>query len=179
MAHIEVFTGPMFSGKTTGLMDRVLYYADFAVPLLLVKHASDTRYVEQSISTHDQRKLPCEVATRVSDIAVLVEKTKARIVAIDEAQFFDGKLVDWVVLARAVGITTILAGLDRDSEGRVFGPMGDLLAQADLVHKRTLECSCGMLAVQTRRKPDAPEGMVGGAERYESVCWACYYKSQT
>jgi thymidine kinase len=166
----------MFSGKTTGLMDRVLYYADFSVPLLLIKHASDTRYAEQAVLTHDQRKLPCEVASSVSDIAVLVEKTKARIVAIDEAQFFDDKLVDWVVLARAVGITVILAGLDRDSRGLVFGPMGGLLAQADLVHKRTLECPCGMLAVQTRRKADAPEGMVGGAERYESVCWTCYYK---
>lgn len=175
MAHIEIFTGPMFAGKTTGLMDMVLYYRTLNVPVLLVKHASDTRYAGTAVVTHDHRALECEPARSVSDIAILVEKHNARIVAIDEAQFFDDTLVSWVTLARAVGITTLLAGLDRDSEGRVFGPMGALLAQADVVHKKTTECPCGLLAYQTRRKADAPEGMVGGSERYESVCWRCFY----
>jgi len=53
--------------------------------------------------------------------------------------------------------------------------MGELLAQADVVHKLNAYCRCGFRAHQTRRKLNAPEGMIGGSERYESVCWKCYY----
>ena len=74
-----------------------------------------------------------------------------------------------------MGIAVIVAGLDRESSGKTFGPMGELLAQADVVHKLNAYCRCGFRAHQTRRKLDAPEGMIGGSERYESVCWKCYY----
>jgi thymidine kinase len=99
-----------------------------------------------------------------------------KVVAIDEVQFFEGDVAGWAVLARSVGISVIVAGLDRESSGKTFGPMGEILAQADVVNKLTTDCKCGLLAHQTRRRPDAPEGMVGGSERYESVCWGCYYR---
>jgi thymidine kinase len=116
-------------------------------------------------------------AGNVTDIALLTQQhPDTKVVAIDEVQFFDKDVVGWAVLARSVGISVLAAGLDRESSGRTFGPMGELLAQADVVHKLKTDCRCGLLAHQTRRKPDAPEGMVGGPERYESVCWDCYYR---
>ena len=179
MATIEVFTGPMFSGKTTGLLDRVHYFRGAGVPVLLVKHASDTRYdAGRTVTTHSGIALACHAANDVTDIAILTQNNPdAKVVAIDEVQFFEGDVAGWAVLARSVGISVIVAGLDRESSGKTFGPMGELLAQADAVHKLTTDCKCGLLAHQTRRRPDAPEGMVGGSERYESVCWACYYRT--
>jgi len=178
MATIEVFTGPMFAGKTTGLLDRVHYFRGAGVPTLLVKHASDKRYGSgQSVTTHSGVALACMSASDVTDIAILAQQNPdVKVVAIDEVQFFDGDVAGWAVLARSVGISVIFAGLDRESSGKTFGPMGELLAQADVVHKLKTDCKCGLLAHQTRRKPDAPEGMVGGSERYESVCWDCYYR---
>lgn len=179
MATIEVFTGPMFSGKTTGLLDRVHYFRGAGVAALLVKHASDMRYdAGRSVTTHSGIALACEPAKDVTDIAILTQNhPDVKVVAIDEVQFFEGDVAGWAVLARAVGISVIVAGLDRESSGRTFGPMGEILAQADVVHKLTTDCKCGLLAHQTRRRPDAPEGMVGGSERYESVCWGCYYRT--
>jgi thymidine kinase len=177
MATIEVFTGPMFAGKTTGLIDRTLFFQGAGVPVLLVKHASDTRYAGTAVVTHSGVALDCKAALNVVDIALLLQlQPEVKVVAIDEVQFFENDIVEWAVLARSVGISVLAAGLDRESSGRTFGPMGDLLAQADVVHKIKTECRCGLLAHQTRRKPDAPEGMVGGSERYESVCWECYYR---
>ena len=177
MATIEVFTGPMFAGKTTGLLDRVHYFRGAGVPTLLVKHASDTRYAGHAVVTHNGVTLDCLPAMNTTDVALLTQQnTDVKVVAIDEVQFFDPDIVGWAVLARSVGIAVIVAGLDRESSGRTFGPMGKLLAQADVVHKLKTDCQCGLLAHQTRRKPDAPEGMVGGLERYESVCWDCYYR---
>jgi thymidine kinase len=178
MATIEVFTGPMFAGKTTGLLDRVHYFRGAGVPVLLVKHASDMRYdAGRTVTTHSGVTMACHSAHDVTEIAVLTQNTPdVKVVAIDEVQFFEGDMAGWAVLARAIGISVIVAGLDRESSGRTFGPMGELLAQADVVHKLKTDCRCGLLAHQTRRKPDAPEGMVGGSERYESVCWGCYYR---
>ena len=177
MATIEVFTGPMFAGKTTGLIDRTLFFQGAGVPVLIIKHASDTRYAGTAVVTHSGVALECKAASNVVDIALLTQQhPEVKVVAIDEVQFFENDVVEWAVLARSVGISVLAAGLDRESSGRTFGPMGDLLAQADVVHKIKTECRCGLLAHQTRRKPDAPEGMVGGAERYESVCWDCYYR---
>jgi thymidine kinase len=178
MATIEVFTGPMFAGKTTGLLDRVHYFRGAGVPTLLVKHVSDKRYdAGRTVTTHSGIALACESAGDVTDIAILTQNNPdVKVVAIDEVQFFEGDVAGWAVLARSVGISVIVAGLDRESSGRTFGPMGELLAQADVVHKLKTDCRCGLLAHQTRRKPDAPEGMVGGSERYESVCWDCYYR---
>jgi thymidine kinase len=179
MATIEVFTGPMFSGKTTGLLDRVHYFRGAGVPVLLVKHASDMRYdAGSTVTTHSGIALACHPAHDVTDIAILTQNNPdAKVVAIDEVQFFEGDTAGWAVLARSVGISVIVAGLDRESSGKTFGPMGELLAQADVVHKLKTDCKCGLLAHQTRRRPDAPEGMVGGSERYESVCWGCYYRT--
>ena len=178
MATIEVFTGPMFAGKTTGLLDRVHYFRGAGVPVLLVKHASDRRYdTGGTVTTHSGIALACESASDVTDIAILTQnRPDVKVVAIDEIQFFEGDVAGWAVLARSVGISVIVAGLDRESSGKTFGPMGEILAQADVVHKLTTECKCGLLAHQTRRRADAPEGMVGGSERYESVCWGCYYR---
>jgi thymidine kinase len=178
MATIEVFTGPMFSGKTTGLLDRVHYFRGAGVQTLLVKHASDMRYdAGRTVTTHSGIALACEPAENMTDVAVLVQnQPDVKVVAIDEIQFFGNDIAGWAVLARAVGVSIIAAGLDRESSGKTFGPMGALLAQADVVHKLTTDCKCGLLAHQTRRRPDAPEGMVGGSERYESVCWGCYYR---
>ena len=179
MATIEVFTGPMFSGKTTGLLDRVHCFRGAGVSVLLVKHASDMRYdAGSTVTTHSGIALACHLAHDVTDIAILTQNNPdAKVVAIDEVQFFEGDAAGWAVLARSVGISVIVAGLDRESSGKTFGPMGELLAQADVVHKLKTDCKCGLLAHQTRRRPDAPEGMVGGSERYESVCWGCYYRT--
>jgi thymidine kinase len=177
MATIEVFTGPMFAGKTTGLLDRVHYFRGAGIPTLLVKHASDKRYdTGGTVTTHSGIVLACESASDVTDIAILTQNNPGvKVVAIDEVQFFEGDVAGWAVLARSVGIAVIVAGLDRESSGKTFGPMGELLAQADVVHKLNAYCRCGFRAHQTRRKLNAPEGMIGGSERYESVCWKCYY----
>lgn len=176
MATIEVFTGPMFAGKSTRLLNRVATFTDAGAEVLLVKHATDTRYAEKAIVTHDGKRLDAHVANSGNDLTVLLEKHPAKIVAVDEVQFFDHSFVSWARKARAEGVTVVCAGLDRDSQGQPFGPMPYLLAFADAVHKLAGECPCGLLAVQTRRKADAPQGFIGGSERYESVCWPCFYK---
>ena len=178
MATIEIWTGPMFAGKTTGLLDRVYQFQEAGVPVLMLKHASDTRYDSgAAVTTHSGVSLAAQPAKDMNDLYhALYYRPDVKVVAVDEIQFFPHGVVAWAREARAKGITVLLAGLDRESTGEFFGPMPWLLAHADVVHKLSGECACGLKAYQTRRKKDAPEGFVGGSERYESVCWGCWYR---
>jgi thymidine kinase len=175
MATVEVFCGPMFAGKTTRLLGRISQFRDLGVEVLVIKHATDKRYADHAIATHDGQRLDAFVANSGNDIQTLLVNHPAKVVAIDEAQFFDHSLVAWVRKGRLDGLTVLIAGLDRDSNSSPFGPMPWLLSHADVVEKIPAKCRCELPAVQTRRKAGAPEGTVGGSERYESVCWSCYY----
>lgn len=77
------------------------------------------------------------------------------------------------------GRVVIVAGLELDFRGRVFGAMGQLMAQADRVEKLTAVCAvCGSTkANRTQRlingKPASyndPVVLVGAAEAYEARC---------
>lgn len=179
MATIEIFTGPMFAGKTTGLIDRMVFYSGAGVKTLLIKHASDTRYAGAAVVTHSGVALEAKPAADVDALNTLMaEHPDVKVVGLDEVQFFGQGVVAWARDLRMRGVTVILAGLDRESNANYFGPMPWLLAHADIVNKLSAECECGLKAYQTRRRTSAPSGMVGGAERYEVLCWTCWFKKQ-
>lgn len=178
MAIIEMWTGPMFAGKTTNMLGRVYEWQQAGVEVLLLKHAADKRYGDgTSVTTHEGVTLAAELAENVEDLhQAIYYRPTAKVVAVDEVQWFDEGIVPWARIARSKGITVLLAGLDRRSAGDPFDPMPLLLAHADVVHKLSGTCSCGSRAHQTMRRKDAPDGWVGGAERYETVCWPCWHE---
>jgi thymidine kinase len=103
---------------------------------------------------------------------------KERIVAIDEAQFFDAGLVQVCTDLAKHGVRVIIAGLDMDYLGKPFGPMPDLLCMAEYVTKVHAICvSCGNLAQYSHRTTkDEGQVLVGAVEKYEPLCRSCYNK---
>ena len=76
-------------------------------------------------------------------------------VAVEEAQFFDEGIVDACRSLADSGYQVIVAGLDMDFRGRPFGPMPDLLAEADEVVKLRAICAiCGRDASRSQRLID-------------------------
>jgi thymidine kinase len=51
--HIELIIGPMFAGKSTELIRRVKRLTISGKRVLNIKYKEDTRYSDDSISTHD------------------------------------------------------------------------------------------------------------------------------
>lgn len=104
------------------------------------------------------------------------------VVAIDEVQFFDREIVAVCEKLAEQGKRVICAGLDMDFRGVPFGPMPDLLARAEDVHKLHAICVvCGEEASRTQRlingRPaaiDDPIVLVGAAEVYEARCRECH-----
>ena len=86
---IEVVCGSMFSGKTEELIRR-LKRAEFASQkILLVKPQIDDRYHKKNVVSHQGSSFEALTVNNATEILEIWKKEK--IVAIDEAQFFDEK----------------------------------------------------------------------------------------
>jgi thymidine kinase len=173
---IEVICGSMFSGKTEELIRRLKRVEFAQQKLLLFKPAIDNRYHEEQVVSHKGSSLE---AIPVSNSAeILKHWKKERIVAIDEAQFFDAGLVDVCADLAKHGVRVIIAGLDMDYLGKPFGPMPSLLCMAEYVTKVHAICvSCGNLAQYSHRtSKDEGQVLVGAVEKYEPLCRSCYNK---
>lgn len=173
---IEVICGSMFSGKTEELIRR-LKRAEFASQkILLVKPQIDDRYHKENVVSHQGTSFEAVTVAQASEI--LTEWKMERIVAIDEAQFFDMGLVDVCNQLAKQGVRVIIAGLDMDFQGVPFGPMPHLLSIAEYVTKVHAICvSCGNLAQFSHRTvDDKSQVLVGAVEEYKPLCRTCYNK---
>jgi thymidine kinase len=173
---IEVICGSMFSGKTEELIRR-LRRAEFAKQkILLIKPKVDDRYHKENVVSHQGNSFDAVCVNTACEILEIW--TNEKIVAIDEAQFFDDALIDVCTELSAKGVRVILAGLDMDFKGVPFGPMPQLLSIAEYVSKVHAICvSCGNLAQFSHRTVSANEQvLVGATEEYKPLCRACYTK---
>lgn len=179
---IEVISGVMFAGKSEELIRRVRRGIIARRRAQVFKSHLDSRYTGlYSVSSHDGTELEATPVDSAAEIFRLVRPDSA-IVAIDEAQFLDPDIVKVSTLLAGRGIRVILAGTDTDFRGEPFGPMGDLMAMAEMVTKLQAICVvCGDPACRNQRlidgKParwDSPTIMIGGRESYEARCRHCH-----
>ena len=171
---IEVVCGSMFSGKTEELIRRLkrAQYANLRVAIY--KPALDNRYDATDIVSHDGLRITSIPVATAADINPIISEID--IIGIDEAQFFDMELVDIVKDLAFKGIRVICAGLDMDFNKKGFGPMPELMAQADYVTKLHAICVvCGDGANYSYRKTTSAETIVlGEKDVYEARCRLCY-----
>jgi len=177
---VEVVAGPMFSGKSEELIRRVTRAMIARQSVQVFKPLIDDRYDAVAVASHGGRTLRAEAVADVADLRVRIDPI-TRVIAVDEAQFFDDGLVDVVLELADRGRRVIVAGLDLDFRGAPFGPMPQLLAHAEIVEKLTAICRCGKAATRTQRliagepaHEDDPVILVGAAEAYEPRCRACH-----
>ncbi len=172
---IEVIAGPMFSGKSEELI-RLLKRAMIArLRVQVFKPRLDNRYSEGDVVSHSQMRVPCELVERAGEIRPRLDP-RTEVVGIDEAQFFDDALPSVCGHLANLGKRVIVAGLDMDYRGVPFGPMPELLAVAEEVHKIHAICtSCGSPAAYTQRLIESDELVVVGATgAYEARCRRCH-----
>ena len=174
---IEVVCGSMFSGKTEELIRR-LRRAEFAnQKILLVKPKIDNRYHRENVVSHKGSRFEALCVESAKDILDLWDHQK--VVAIDEAQFFDDGIVEVCSELARRNVRVIIAGLDMDFTGTPFGPMPHLLSIAEYITKVHAIClSCGNLAQFSHRTVEQKEQvLVGAVEEYKPLCRTCFNKT--
>ncbi len=171
---IEVVCGGMFSGKTEELIRRARRAQIAGQKVLIVKPVTDTRYSESEVVSHNETSLP-GIRVNTADQIVLLT-SDARVVCIDEAQFFDNRLIDVANTLANDGKRVIIAGLDMDYLGKPFEPMPQLLAIAEYVTKLHAICAeSGMMASYSQRIVDSSDRvLVGENESYEPRARHCF-----
>ena len=171
---IEVICGSMFSGKTEELIRRLRRAQIAKMPTIIFKPRIDSRYSENHIVSHNQLKLESFVVDSPDQILKLAEN--ASVVAIDEAQFFDNTILDICKTLASQGKRVVVAGLDTDYRGLPFGPMPQLMCEADYLDKLRAICiQCGNPATYTQRtSSDAGQVVIGELDKYEARCRNCY-----
>lgn len=172
---IEVICGPMFSGKSEELIRRLRLSQIAKQRVQIFKHAIDTRYEAEFITSHSDQKFVCTPVDSPEKIIANM-RDATRVVGIDEAQFFDATITDVCERLADRGVRVIVAGLDQDYLGKPFGSMPQLLAIADSVSKNQAVCmACGGLATKSQRVT-TQEGqvVVAAGETYEARCRSCF-----
>jgi len=176
LGWIEVICGSMFSGKTEELLRR-LKRARFANQhVLIFKPQTDVRYSDKKVVSHDANEI---MSTPVENATDILSKVKdADVVAIDEAQFFDDKIIAVCNQLANNGIRVIVAGLDMDFKGKPFGPMPHLMAVAEFVTKVHAICTkTGNLAHFSHRTSENDDlVLLGERTEYEALSRAAFNK---
>ena len=191
--YLELILGPMFSGKSSRLVEIYKQCKFCNISVTVVNHTIDNRYDEDLLSTHDKVKIPCIKTERLldlwtesidleEDIKIIPrskDKIKIRIsevILINEGQFFPD-LEEFVRLLLNDGKKVYICGLDGDFERKKFGTILDLIPLCDKVTKLTSLCSLcknGTPGIFSMRLTNETDQTVVGSDNYIPVCRKCY-----
>ena len=181
--YLELILGPMFSGKTSKILDLYKQCEFSNIPVVVINHTSDKRYSETMLSTHDLKMIPCILASSLCDAMEILEiKNKindATVILINEGQFFND-LYEWTKMMVETNHKEIyICGLDGDFNRNKFGQILDLIPLCDKVTKLKSLCSMcknGTKALFSLRVTEEKEQVLIGSDCYKPVCRACYNK---
>ena len=188
--YLELIIGPMFSGKTSKVLEIYKQCKFCNIPVTIINHSIDTRYHESMISTHDKIMAPCIQTTILSDIWDYkdidshfnensdshIKLRTADVILINEGQFFED-LYEVVVDMLKCNKRVYICGLDSDFERKKFGQILDLIPLCDKVNKLTSLCSqCknGTQGIFSMRLTSDKQQTLVGSDNYIPVCRKCY-----
>lgn len=191
-SHLEVYTGPMFSGKTTDWSSKLnkMMKSLGEDRIAVFKWLNDQRYEQQGqqkqpfdsdfITLNDGGRIPAILVRGVQDMSdYLTENPRKRVVFKSEVQFIPGAFHFFSELLKK-GYQVYLDGLIRDAERTKFGEISELVCLANIVHVKSAYCqNCHCPATESQDRDLLRGGSresqvkVGGSNQYEPRCLDC------
>lgn len=173
MGYINVFSGPMKSGKSSTLIKEARNQVENGKNVKFFKPLMDDRFSKDNIVDRDGNIFPAINIEKIDEI----ENYDADIYLIDEFQFLQGEITAIQKLA-SKGKKFYIAGLNLTTEMKPFGKMGELLCNSDNVKMMTAHCECCNKneAIYTFCTAEKTGDILIGDEMYIPVCAECYTK---
>ena len=181
--YLEIVLGPMFSGKTSKLVEVYKQCRVCDIRVLVVNHADDVRYSQTTLDTHDQAHIPCihhkTLRSVIDDHIDLFTEATPLVVLINEGQFFEDLYTGVHEMVNVHNAHVYVAGLDGDFKREKFGQMLDLIPLCDQVYKLKslcMQCKDGTRAIFSHRidQTNHAQKQVGTTESYVPLCRKCY-----
>lgn len=168
-----LFTGPMFSGKSTSLFVALEKHKYQKRSIVVFKPQIDVRYADSEIVSHNNLRYPAVSISCGADIIsyLTTHDVTPQTIAVDEAFMLPG-IAETLIWLYKSGVSVIVSSLDISASGKVFDEVKEMLPWATRVEKCTAVCTvCGADAQFTHKKVvNEEEVEVGGVELYEARC---------
>lgn len=178
--HLHIILGPMFSGKTSHLINTYKSTDVNKKKTIVINHCIDQRYSHKDeVISHDGESIPCYKLESLREIYSKFNSKELnyqdyKFMFINESQFFhDLHLV--IIFVEKFKLDVYIYGLDGDFQKKAFNNnILQYIPYADTVIKLHAKCSCGANASFTKRLDDNKEQISVGVENYQAVCRNCY-----
>ena len=172
--YLEVIVGPMFSGKTSYLIDVYKNHQGSSQTLKVINYSLDTRYDSEMLSSHDLVKIPCCFTASLENEYESCKESD--IILINEGQFFPDLKKYVFALVEEHHKTVYICGLDSDFQRNKFGELLDLIPYSNKITKLNARCECGGDAIFSHRIVDSTDQVLIGSTNYQPLCRECYHK---
>ncbi|MBQ8468150.1 MAG: thymidine kinase [Clostridia bacterium] len=177
--------GVMGSSKSASALMTAFNYRQKGYNVLLAKPSIDTREGRDVISSRIGLSAECKVFSKSKNLINFVkENGGADVVIVDEAQFCTAKQIDELKELTLNDVVVICYGLKTNFKSELFEGSKRLLELAESVQEIKSVCRCGSKATMNARVvngfviTEGKEIQIGGDEKYEAMCFACYKKYQ-
>jgi thymidine kinase len=189
--ELIMIIGPMFSEKTTRLIQYINKYRTLGIKQLIVKPSIDTRYTKNSeLCSHNMETENCVTfkIDKLNEIFINDEYKDASVIIIDEGQFFANiyEIVKYMVEYDHKKV--YIAALNGDFNRELFGDIYKLLPLCNNIEFLTAlctECKDGTPAIFSKRiirdeSTNLEQNLeqvqvqvqvqVAGSDKYNAVC---------
>jgi len=172
---LTVIGGPMFSGKTTWLLEKEKVLPNGSYELF--KPNIDTRYAVHEFVNHDGERIPARnLSTTSPHFPQFSPEIKT--ILIDELNFFDETIILPVIKGQLkAGRNVFAAGLLYDFAQKPFGATLPLSKKADKFIELFAICDrCGKKASESYRKVASQQQfLLGSSDIYGACCKRCWH----
>jgi len=188
---IDIILGPMFSGKTSKILQIIKYSKQNPNNLVItIKPDIDNRYEEDlnkhHVISHDGIKEECFVVNELNKIIKIVNNEISKInnpiddliIVIDESQFFKNllefcnKIFNTSNTFNIKNIKLVFSGLDGDFENKPIGEILSLVPICDSIIKLNGKCKyCDNNSIMSKRTCQSKsQVLIGGNDLYQPTC---------
>lgn len=178
--YLELIVGPMFSGKTSHLINLYKQYELSGMKVCCINYKNDTRYDPSgNITSHDNRTIPSINIITLSELQQQANYFDYDVYLINEGQFF-GDLFEHVIdLVDNKRKIVHVCGLNGDFQRDNFGPLYKLYPMCDnIVMLKSIckICKNGTRAIFSKRidASNTQIEVIGNEDSYIPVCRKCY-----
>ena len=178
--------GVMGSSKSAQALMTAFNYSQKGYKVLLIKPSVDTREKSSVISSRIGLTAPCFTFDKSTNLIDFVLKTDphTQVLIVDEAQFCTKEQIDELKELTAKDMVVLCYGLKTNFKSELFEGSKRLLEIAESIQEIKAVCRCGSKATINARVvnglvvTEGKEIQIGGDEKYEAMCYACWKKYQ-
>jgi len=132
---LYIIYGCMFSGKTTRLLSLIKQYESLGYNTILYSHIYDEK---RSTRIVDNEKILKNYVEELNTSIIINDDIK--VIGIDEAQFFNEHIQDFIDMYLSKNKIIIVSGLDGTFERKSFGCIHNMIQLSDKIEKLYADC---------------------------------------